>query len=74
MTVGTEKQLINKTGLLKLLSDDSKKKKEKKKTLKGRLDPITVILINCEWKKKDIALYVKKKYISTALQICHFVV
>ena len=74
MTVGTEKQLINKTGLLKLLSDDSKKKKkEKKKTLKGRLDPITVILINCEWKKKDIALYVKKKYISTALQICHFV-
>ena len=77
MTVGTEKQLINKTGLLKLLSDDSKKKekrKKKKKTLKGRLDPITVILINCEWKKKDIALYVKKKYISTALQICHFVV
>ena len=51
-----------------------KKKKKKKKTLKGRLDPITVILINCEWKKKDIALYVKKKYISTALQICHFVV
>ena len=36
MTVGTEKQLINKTGLLKLLSDDSKKKKkEKKKLLKA---------------------------------------
>ena len=33
MTVGTEKQLINKTGLLKLLSDDSKKKKKKKKKL-----------------------------------------
>lgn len=66
MTVGTEKQLINKTGLLKLLSDDGKKKnktKNKKKSLKGRLAPITMILINCEWKKKDIALYVKKNYI-----------
>lgn len=48
------------------------KQKIKKKSLKGRLAPITMILINCEWKKKDIALYVKKKpiYISTALQIC----
>lgn len=30
MTVGTEKQLINKTGLLKLLSDDGKKKNKTK--------------------------------------------